>query len=119
MDRALPPLASALTFEDVVAVEDCLDAAAAWQRGEMPWHVAAGVGTIRDWRGQVSSPYSRYVAYRVTPPTDPRRQALAALIDVIVRQLGYRVTRQGVFIASEMRENDAGWATADLKARTI
>ena len=117
MQNALPPLAETLTFEDRVAIEDVLDAAAAWQRGEMPWHVAAAVGTLRDWRGEPLPSYSRHVAYRVTPRADARWQALDALIDVIIRAQGFMVTAHGLFTASEIRVHDAGWQHANLERR--
>ena len=109
---ALPTLE--LDFEDRVMVEDVLDAAAAWQAGELPWTEAANIGGMLDWRGVVSQAYTRHVAYRVTPRTDPRHAALDALMAVIIRAQGYRVTRQGTFEPSEIRANDAGWQYANL-----
>src|SRR5699024_9763403 len=111
---ALPPLAEALAFEDMAAIEDMLEAAAACQRGEMPWHVAARGGTLRDWRGEPLPSYSRHVAYRVTARTDPRWQALGALIDTIVRMNGYRATPFGLFTDGEIRVHDAGFDRSAL-----
>lgn len=118
MERALPPLARPLTEDDMAVVEDVLDAADAWSRGELPWHVAAGVGTLVDWSGQPRPSYSRYVAYRVASRDDPRVQALGALIEVIITMSGYRITRQGVYTAAEIRANDAGWQGANLERST-
>lgn len=117
MERALPPLAERITEEDMAAIEDVLDAAASWKRGEMPWQAAAAIGALRDWQGAELPSYSRHVAMRVTPATDPRRADLMDLIDVLVRSQGYTVTRAGVFTKFEIRDNDAGWQYANLNER--
>ena len=111
--RAFPPI-SGLTADDALAVEDVLDAAASWQRGEIPFPVAASIGALVDWRGQPSPSYSRYVALHLAGLDDPRRAALRALLDVLVRAEGYVVTRQGVFSSWEIRQSDAEVATAHV-----
>ena len=117
MYKGFPPLAERLTFEDQAAIEDVLDAAAAWQAGDMPWTQAASIGALLDWRGEQSQSYSRYVALRVTPRTDPRWDALLALVNVIVQAMGYVATTQGLFTRAEIRENEAGWQYANLERR--
>lgn len=117
MIDGFPPLANRVSFEDRVAIEDVLDAAAAFAAGDLPFFEAAGIGTILNWRGEPSPPYSRYVALRITPRTDPRREALAALIDTLIAKEGWRVTRQGVYSMTEIRANEAGWEHANLERR--
>lgn len=109
MDRALPPLEEALTFEDRVAIEDVLGAAAAWAAGELPFYEAARVGTLRDWRGVPLPSWSRHVAIRVTPSTDPRRRNLMGLIDVLIAAQGFQITRQGIYSPDQIRIHDAGF----------
>jgi hypothetical protein len=116
--NALPPLAESLSFEDRVEIEDVLDAAAAWKRGEIPWTAAAGLGRMLDWRGQPNEAYTRYVAYRVTPRSDPRLADLDELIEVIIRAQGFVITRQGVFTPTEIRAHDSGFDASQVHARS-
>jgi glutathione synthase/RimK-type ligase-like ATP-grasp enzyme len=107
-----------LTDEDVASIEDCLDAAAAWRRGELPWQAAANVGAVRTGRGEALPSYTRHIAVRITPKSDTRRADLLALIDVLVRAEGYVVTTNGVFRPEEIRANEAGWQYANLRGRS-
>lgn len=89
---------------------DCLDAAAAWQAGELDLNTAAHVGAIEyqgpdDDRPHPSPRYSRFLAITTTPRDDPRWAALDALIRTIVRKQMI-VTTQGVYESSELHQHD-------------
>lgn len=94
----------ALTFEEQVEVEDVLDAALAWTNGELELGVAANLGGI-ETDGHPSAPYTRFVALRTTPRSDPRWQALDSLCTKLSRMSGYMITRQGVFTRRDMAES--------------
>jgi|SRR5699024_10503928 len=90
-----------LTPDEQDAVSDCLDAAAEWYAGRMPWTVAAGIGTWHD-----SPARTRFLAITTTPKTDSRYPALIALLDVLVDASGYVRTKQGVYSRRELGEHD-------------
>lgn len=101
LDHLLPRV---LTPEDRAVIEDILDMAAEWAAGRMRWQAVASAGTL-DWNGAPSVAYARFVALRVTPPSDPRRESLLALIDVLVRAEGFTISSQGVYSSWELREH--------------
>lgn len=99
------------TTDELAAIEDVLDAADAYAQGEMPWQVAANIGSVDaiDWRtGEVypSTAYARFLAVSTTHPVDPRRRSVTALCDRLVRESGYVVTTHGVFHPQELYERD-------------
>lgn len=96
-----------LDMDEALAVEDILDAAAAVAADRLPWWEAAKQGAMpaRDWRtgrALVSPAYGRFVALMVTPPSDPRRAALLALVDRLVRESGITLTQHGCFERDEL-----------------
>lgn len=104
-----------LTPEEQASVDDVLDAAAAFATGMLPFYEAAAIGTLTDWRGNVSPAYTRYVAATRTPKNDPRRADLDTLLDRLIVAEGYVVCPQGTFTRWEIRENEAGWANANFE----
>lgn len=102
-----------LTTDERAEVDDILDAAAEWQAGRMDWRAVAGLGRL-EINGAPSESYSRFVAVAMTPPGDPRRAALLAFLDVLVRAEGYIATRQGTFTRHETRMHDqaVAWVRA-------
>lgn len=105
-----------LTPEEREEVEWILDAAAEWQAGRLPWQEVARIGGI-ELGGYPSAAYTRFCAVAFTPPTDPRRVALLALIDVLIRNSGYKTTYQGTYSPSELRQHDIAvqWVRQDEK----
>lgn len=94
-----------LTDEQRVEVDDVLEAAAAYRRGELPLTEFANVGTIgRPVSGVPSAAYSRFVAVTSTPPSDERRADLLAAIDDLLAFQGFIVTKAGMFEPDELRE---------------
>lgn len=89
-----------LTPDELAAIEAVLDAAATADPEE-----AATVGALI-WDGKPSPPYTRFVAVRVTPPSDPRRAALRALINRLISAHGYVRTEQGTFSPADLGEHD-------------
>lgn len=89
--------------ETRAAVEDVLDAAAAWRAGTLPLGAAIKIG----------GGYLRMVATSVTPKADPRWHDLQAMIDTLVSMQGYETTRQGVYSRREVGDNTRGWQHAD------
>ena len=93
----------ALTPDEAADVNDCLDAAAEWAAGRLPWQAAANVGTIL-CEGRPSSGYSRFIAFLLTPKSDPRRRCLDALGTYLDTQQGLRVTPRGTFSQRDINE---------------
>lgn len=114
--NALPEQARRdLTAEDHASIADVLDAAADWRAGKLPWWEAAAVGVIPYDAGTGARPspgFTRTVALLRTDRGDPRRAALRALLDELVRQSGAVVTTHGVFTRQEI-----GAANAPVVAR--
>lgn len=98
------------TQDEQASIEDVLDAAEAYVRGEMPWWEAANIGPVEnvDWRtGEViaSTAYARFLAVALTHPVDPRRRSTVALCDRLVReQPSNVVTTHGVFEHQDLRD---------------
>ncbi len=93
----------ALTPDEQLDVNDCLDAASDWEAGNLPWQAAANVGTIL-CEGRPSSGYSRFIAFLLTPKSDPRRRCLEALGTHLDTQQGLRVTPRGTFSQRDINE---------------
>ncbi len=93
----------ALTQDEAADVNDVLDAAHDWDAGTLPWQAAANVGTII-CEGRPSSGYSRFIAFLLTPKTDPRRRCLEALGTHLDTQQGLRVTPRGTFSQRDINE---------------
>ena len=89
-----------LTPEQQTAVADCLDAAAEWHAGRLPWEIAANIGDAG------TPARTRFLAITTTPATDPRYPALRALLNVLIDASGWVRTRQGVFSRRELGEHD-------------
>lgn len=93
------------------AVEDVLDAAAEWARGDLPWTVAAGIGAVdlETPAGPIrrGSPYTRALAIHLTDRSDPRWRVLHEFCTHIVTMTGYTITSFGVFDAYELHQHDA------------
>lgn len=89
----------ALTPDEQAEVDAVLDAAA------MEHPNAATTGAL-PWDGHPSPAYTRFVAVRVTPPSDPRRAALLTLINQRITRSGYIRTEQGVFTPDDLGEHD-------------
>lgn len=103
------------TPEEVAAIEDVLDVAVAFVAGDVPFYEAAAIGTLVDWRGNVSPPYTRYMAMDFARKRDdPRKRALMALLDTLIVAEGYLDTNFGVFTKWEIRDNEAGWEHANF-----
>lgn len=101
--------------EEVAAIEDVLDVAVAFVAGDVPFYEAAAIGTLLDWRGIVSPPYTRYLAMDFARKRgDPRKRALMALLDRLVVAEGYVVCAQGVYTRAEIAANEAGWQYANF-----
>lgn len=93
--------------DELLGMEDVLDAAQEWAEGRLPWEVAANVGAmgVVDWRdGSVrfSAGYGRYVTLVRTPRSDRRWGCLFRLVQVLVMMGGSTVTTRGVFAADEL-----------------
>lgn len=97
MGRPIPP-------EWAFDIEDVLDAAEAWQAGRLTLSVAANIGTVA-YRDQPSPRYTRYLAIIHTALDDPRRPALMAMLERIVRA-NHTVTKQGMFTREEQHQHD-------------
>lgn len=95
-----------LTPDDRANVEDVLDAAAAWRAGELPWTVAAAVAPTA-YGATMSAGYTRFLAIRTTPLSDPRRPALMALITYLIDMTGVVRTTSGMFTPAELGQSDA------------
>lgn len=93
----------ALTPDEQLDVNDCLDAAEDWAAGHLPWQAAANVGTIF-CNGRPSSGYSRFLASMLTPKSDPRRRCLEALGTHLDTQQGLRVTARGTFSQRDIND---------------
>ncbi len=93
----------ALNPDEAADVNDVLDAAQDWDAGKLPWQAAANVGTIL-CNGRPSSGYSRFIAFLLTPKTDPRRRCLDALGTHLDTQQGLRVTPRGTFSQRDINE---------------
>ncbi len=92
-----------LTGDEILDVEDILDAAREWAQGRLPWQEAARLGHI-ERNGKLSQSYSRFVALRSTSRDDPRRRDLIELCGHIDRMLGGVHTRHGRFTRRQMDE---------------
>lgn len=90
-----------LTAEERLAVEDILNAAVAWEAGALPLHAFAEIGPLA-YAGRYSAGYGRFVSVRTASPDDPRRTALLAAIDALVRLEPVVVTDHGVFEKAEL-----------------
>jgi hypothetical protein len=89
-----------LNDEEIAVCEDVLDAAAEWRAGRLPLQVFSQIGRLpcQDSRGRrVESPgYARFVAMWHATPGDPRRDALLAAIECLVRQQRVIISRHGL-----------------------
>lgn len=88
-----------LTPDEQAQVDAVLDAAA------MEHPDADTTGSLL-WDGKPSPAYTRFVAVRVTPKSDPRRAALLTLINRLITESGYVRTEQGVFTPEDLGEHD-------------
>ena len=95
-----------LTIEERAAVDDVLDAAAAWAAGALPLTEALHVGYAVSPAGHESPAWSRYLAVRTTSSGDPRRRDLLRLIDAALTLRGLVVTGVGVIGRAELAESD-------------
>lgn len=90
-------------------LEDVLDAAEAWQAGRLPLSTAANLGTVpyrdRDGRPHPSPRFTRYLAMVHAAPDDPRRAALLAMIDRMIRA-NHIVTPFGIVSQDELHQHD-------------
>jgi hypothetical protein len=90
-----------LDDEEIAVCEDVLDAAAEWHAGRLPLQVFAQIGRLpcQDSRGRrvESAGYARFVAMWHAAPGDPRRDALMAAIEHLVRQQRVIISRHGLF----------------------
>ncbi len=93
-----------LTPEDQQSVEDCLDAAAAWEAGDLDLNAAAHIGTLL-YEGYPSRTYSRAVALIRTPRADPRWHALNRMVDVLATAM-YVKTKAGLMTSEELHAHD-------------
>ena len=86
------------TAEQRQAIEDVLDAALAWRSGKLPLNKAAEQGECADRNGiTLTPPRAQAAAMLTADPADPRRAALAAMLDALIaRQPGVVLTHQGV-----------------------
>lgn len=85
------------TPEQRQAIEDALDAAAAWRNGALPLDAAAEQGECADRTGITLTPARAQAAAMLTAdPADPRRAAMAAMLDALIaRQPGVVLTQHG------------------------
>jgi len=86
------------------SLEDVLDAAAAWDAGQLDLNTAAKTGVI-EYEGRPSPRYSRFIALTITPRDDPRWHALDRLICTIVGKQMI-VTTQGVYDSADLHIHD-------------
>ncbi len=84
-----------LTRDEAASVEDILDAATEWQAGRLPLGELARIGSLA-YGTRPSPGYSRFVAVYTTSRRDPRRAALQAAIEEMVRREGWVSTGQGL-----------------------
>ncbi len=94
----------ALTPDEQADIADVLDAAAAWDAGDLDLNAAAHIGTLL-YEGHPSRSYSRAVALIRTPRADPRWHALNRMVDVLATSMYVR-TRAGLFSATELHHHD-------------
>lgn len=94
-----------LTPEEQAEIEDVLDAAQMWAEGKLDVPGAATVGAL-PYNGTTSPGYSRFVAVRLTPKSDPRRAALLKLVNHLDRMMGTVHTTQGTYERAELAESD-------------
>lgn len=109
MDAALSVFdpKAALTDDERDEVELVLSCAAQWERGELDWVEAARMGSLHYHQSRgygPSSAYTRYVALRITPKSDPRRAALLKLCTHLIHQTRLIVTPSGVFHPHDFTE---------------
>lgn len=115
MADALPE--RVLSEDDTTHVERALDAAAKWAAGEMPFNLAATAGMATAPSGYASPAWTRHLAVRTTPTTDPRRADLLRLIDAALAMRGKVLTDFGLFTANEIRDSDQQVAAANVQGR--
>jgi hypothetical protein len=91
------------------AVEEVLDAAMHWQAGALPWDEAAKITPLpcldRHGRAIESATYARFLAMTSADADDPRRPALVALVDHLVRAQGATITRFGIISQEDLLES--------------
>lgn len=73
------------TEESQAEIEAVLEAAVAWRDGRMAIYEFSIIGWMIAPGGICSPGYTRYVAFRTTPPTDPRSAVLLEAITELER----------------------------------
>ena len=116
MDRAVSHLLPGKPRSDPEIVAECdliLEAAADWQAGILSLSEFMRLGAITDWNGRPNPKYTRWVAMCTASLLDPRRRALAAILDTVTKAQAI-VTDQGVFTQDELNESNQHLIRAGL-----
>ena len=104
--QRIDPGARPLSDDERIAIDDALDAAVAWQADELPFEEAIKVGTVPNARGNPSPEWTRALAFRCVPASDPRKAALYALSETGSRMAGKIETPHGWFTRQEWNEHE-------------
>jgi hypothetical protein len=107
VDRAFPPLPERMDAADRADVEAVLEGALDWSEGFIDLAEFAVIGDIRPGDRAPSHGYSRYVAMRLSNPSDPRWLPLRQAVDQLLRLQGVQITRFGIFDADELAQTGA------------
>lgn len=92
------------TQEERDSIEDVLDAAAAFTEFRLPLADALAVGQLPTGDGQTAgAAYARYRAMLAAHPDDPRRAALAELLNVVIAAQPGVMTHKGFFFHEDLR----------------
>lgn len=73
-----------LTENDRADIQDILDAATEWANGRMPIQTFMLFGSIENPHGRSPGVWSRFLAVRTTPRSDPRFHDLIAAISALI-----------------------------------
>lgn len=104
--QRIDPGGRALTEDERQAIDDALDAAVAWEAGELPFEEAIRIGTVPNARGNPSPEWTRALAFRNVPASDPRKESLYRLSETGSRMAGKIETPHGWFTRQEWNENE-------------
>lgn len=105
MDQAVAHLLPSRSLAAEQEIADVLDAATEWAQGRLPLGEAARVGTLAYGQGRPSPAYTRCVAMLRSPPSDPRRAHLLALVETLLGITHVIRTTQGLFDPPDLSEH--------------
>lgn len=104
--QRIDPGGRILTEDERLAIEDALDAAVDWEAGRLPFEEAIKIGTVPNARGNPSPEWTRALAFRNVPASDPRKESLYKLSETGSRMAGKIETSHGWFTRQELNENE-------------